>query len=194
MTVSTMKSRVFDVVRQNGFAVGEHDSVYPGANQPVHQSDTIVLRRVGRHVPQLDLTHAPEQSRRTIEKPTKIAVATPLTAACSAAPAGWASLARGAARAAPAAQAPASAARAPVVRAIRAVKATRANPVTRRLAAKAVPAGPAVPATSRSPQARLPRRPFKGLAPSMREGASPQRQHLRDSEATAEVLWLRPSP
>ena len=45
MTVSTMKSRVFDVVRQNGFAVGEHDSVYPGANQPVHQSDTIVLRR-----------------------------------------------------------------------------------------------------------------------------------------------------
>jgi len=194
MTVSTMKSRVIDVVRQNGFAVGEHDSVYPGANQPVHQSDTIVLRRVGRHVPQLDLTHAPEQSRRTIEKPTKIAVATPLTAACSAAPAGWASLARGAARAAPAAQAPASAARAPVVRAIRAVKATRANPVTRRLAAKAVPAGPAVPATSRSPQARLPRRPFKGLAPSMREGASPQRQHLRDSEATAEVLWLRPSP
>ena len=92
MTVSTMKSRVFDVVRQNGFAVGEHDSVYPGANQPVHQSDTIVLRRVGRHFPQLDLTHAPEQSRRTIEKPTKIAVATPLTAACSAAPAepaGW---------------------------------------------------------------------------------------------------------
>jgi len=192
-----MKSRVIDVVRQNGFAVGEHDSVYPGANQPVHQSDTIVLRRVGRHVPQLDLTHAPEQSRRTIEKPTKIAVATPLTAACSAAPAapaGWASLARGAARAAPAAQAPASAAGAPVVRAIRAVKAMRANPVTRRLAAKAVPAGPAVPATSRSPQARLPRRPFKGLAPSMREGASPQRQHLRDSEATAEVLWLRPSP
>ena len=197
MTVSTMKSRVFDVVRQNGFAVGEHDSVYPGANQPVHQSDTIVLRRVGRHFPQLDLTHAPEQSRRTIEKPTKIAVATPLTAACSAAPAepaGWASLARGAARAAPAAQAPASAARAPVVRAIRAVKAMRANPVTRRLAAKAVPAGLAAPATSRSPQARLPRRPFKGLAPSMREGASPQRQHLRDSEATAEVLWLRPSP
>jgi len=182
---------VIDVVRQNGFAVGEHDSVYPGANQPVHQSDTIVLRRVGRHVPQLDLTHASEQSRRTIERPTKIAVATPLTAACSAAPAapaGWASLARGAARAAPAAQAPASAARAPVVRAIRAVKAMRANPVTRRLAAKAVPA------TSRSPQARLPRRPFKGLAPSMREGASPQRQHLRDSEATAEVLWLRPSP
>ncbi len=45
MTVSTMKSRVIDVVRENGFAVGEHDNLYPGANQLVHQSDTIVLRR-----------------------------------------------------------------------------------------------------------------------------------------------------
>jgi resuscitation-promoting factor RpfB len=45
MTVSTMKSRVIDVVRENGFANGEHDDLYPGANQPVHQSDTIVLRR-----------------------------------------------------------------------------------------------------------------------------------------------------
>ena len=45
MTVSTMKSRVIDVVRENGFAVGEHDDLYPGANQLVHQSDTIVLRR-----------------------------------------------------------------------------------------------------------------------------------------------------
>jgi uncharacterized protein YabE (DUF348 family)/transposase len=45
MTVSTMKSRVIDVVRESGFAVGEHDSLYPGANQPVHQSDTVVLRR-----------------------------------------------------------------------------------------------------------------------------------------------------
>ena len=44
-TVSTMKSRVFDVVRENGFAVGDHDDLYPPANQPVHQSDTIVLRR-----------------------------------------------------------------------------------------------------------------------------------------------------
>ena len=44
-TVSTMKSRVFDVVRENGFAVGDHDELYPPANQPVHQSDTIVLRR-----------------------------------------------------------------------------------------------------------------------------------------------------
>jgi resuscitation-promoting factor RpfB len=45
MTVSTMKSRVIDVVRENGFAVGEHDDLYPSANQPVHQSDKIVLRR-----------------------------------------------------------------------------------------------------------------------------------------------------
>ncbi len=45
MSVSTMKSRVIDVVRDNGFAVGDHDDLYPAANQPVHQSDTIVLRR-----------------------------------------------------------------------------------------------------------------------------------------------------
>jgi uncharacterized protein YabE (DUF348 family)/transposase len=45
MTVSTMKSRVIDVVRENGYAVGEHDHLYPPATQPVHQSDTIVLRR-----------------------------------------------------------------------------------------------------------------------------------------------------
>jgi resuscitation-promoting factor RpfB len=45
MTVSTMKSRVIDVVRENGFAVGDHDALYPGANRPVQQSETIVLRR-----------------------------------------------------------------------------------------------------------------------------------------------------
>ena len=45
VTVSTMRSRVIDVVRENGFAVGEHDYLYPGANQLVRQSDTIVLRR-----------------------------------------------------------------------------------------------------------------------------------------------------
>jgi uncharacterized protein YabE (DUF348 family)/transposase len=45
MTVSTMKSRVIDVVRDNGFAVGDHDDLNPAANQPVHESDTIVLRR-----------------------------------------------------------------------------------------------------------------------------------------------------
>ncbi|MBV9091443.1 MAG: transglycosylase family protein [Mycobacteriaceae bacterium] len=45
MTVSTMKSRVIDVVHENGFMVGERDDLYPAANQPVHQADTIMLRR-----------------------------------------------------------------------------------------------------------------------------------------------------
>jgi resuscitation-promoting factor RpfB len=45
MTISTMTSRVIDVVRDNGFAVGDHDDLYPAPNQPIHQSDTIVLRR-----------------------------------------------------------------------------------------------------------------------------------------------------
>jgi resuscitation-promoting factor RpfB len=45
MTVSTMKSRVIDVLRENGFAVGEHDEISLGADQLVHESDTIVLRR-----------------------------------------------------------------------------------------------------------------------------------------------------
>ncbi len=45
MTVSTMRARVIDVVRDNGFAVGDHDDLYPAANHPLRQSDTIVLRR-----------------------------------------------------------------------------------------------------------------------------------------------------
>jgi resuscitation-promoting factor RpfB len=45
MTVSTMKSRVIDVLRENRFAVGEHDEISLGADQLVHDSDTIVLRR-----------------------------------------------------------------------------------------------------------------------------------------------------
>jgi uncharacterized protein YabE (DUF348 family) len=45
MTVATMKSRVIDVVQENGFDVGERDDLYPAADQPVHQSETIVLRR-----------------------------------------------------------------------------------------------------------------------------------------------------
>lgn len=44
-TVSTMKSHVIDVVRENGFDVGERDDLYPAGDQDVHQSDTIVLRR-----------------------------------------------------------------------------------------------------------------------------------------------------
>ncbi len=45
MTVTTMKSRVVDVIEENGFGVGERDDLYPAADQPVHQSDTISLRR-----------------------------------------------------------------------------------------------------------------------------------------------------
>ncbi len=44
-TVATMKSRVIDVVKENGFDVDERDDLYPAADQPVHQSETIVLRR-----------------------------------------------------------------------------------------------------------------------------------------------------
>ena len=45
MTVATMKYRVIDVVKENGFDVGERDDLYPAANDPVQQSESIVLRR-----------------------------------------------------------------------------------------------------------------------------------------------------
>ena len=45
MTVATMKSRVIDVVAENGYDVGDRDDLYPAGDQAVHQSDTIVLRR-----------------------------------------------------------------------------------------------------------------------------------------------------
>lgn len=45
MTVQTMKSRVVDVLAENGFEVGERDDLYPAADATVRQSDTIVLRR-----------------------------------------------------------------------------------------------------------------------------------------------------
>lgn len=45
MTVATMKSRVIDVVTENGFTLGERDDLYPAADTPVGQADTIVLRR-----------------------------------------------------------------------------------------------------------------------------------------------------
>lgn len=44
-TVSTMKSRVIDVVRENGFEVDERDDLFPAADAQVHPSETIVLRR-----------------------------------------------------------------------------------------------------------------------------------------------------
>ncbi len=45
VTVPTMKSRVIDVVRENGFDVGDRDDLYPAGDQPVQQSENIVLRR-----------------------------------------------------------------------------------------------------------------------------------------------------
>ncbi len=45
MTVATMKSQVIDVVAENGYDVGDRDDLYPAGDQPVHQTDTIVLRR-----------------------------------------------------------------------------------------------------------------------------------------------------
>ncbi|KUI27612.1 Resuscitation-promoting factor RpfB [Mycobacterium sp. GA-2829] len=43
MTVSTMRSRVGDILRDNGFRVGAHDQVSPAADAAV--ADTVVLRR-----------------------------------------------------------------------------------------------------------------------------------------------------
>ncbi|MEH3140374.1 MAG: transglycosylase family protein [Mycobacterium kyogaense] len=45
MTVPTMKSRVIDVVKENGFDVGERDDLFPAADTRVHEAETIVLRR-----------------------------------------------------------------------------------------------------------------------------------------------------
>ena len=45
MTVTTMKSRVIDVVTENGFDVDDRDDLYPAADQPVGDSEKIVLRR-----------------------------------------------------------------------------------------------------------------------------------------------------
>jgi uncharacterized protein YabE (DUF348 family) len=45
MTVSTMKSRVIDVVQENGFTVGERDDLYPAGDQQVADAGTIVLHR-----------------------------------------------------------------------------------------------------------------------------------------------------
>lgn len=45
MTVTTMKSRVADIVAENGFAVGDRDRVVPAAGGRVGDAATIVLRR-----------------------------------------------------------------------------------------------------------------------------------------------------
>ncbi|WP_343576460.1 transglycosylase family protein [Mycobacterium sp.] len=45
MTVTTMKSRVIDIISENGFAVGDRDDLYPAAGERVHDAAHIVLRR-----------------------------------------------------------------------------------------------------------------------------------------------------
>jgi len=45
MRVTTMKSRVIDIIQENGFAVDERDDLYPAADVKVHDADSIVLRR-----------------------------------------------------------------------------------------------------------------------------------------------------
>ncbi|OSC40992.1 resuscitation-promoting factor [Mycobacterium decipiens] len=45
MRVTTMKSRVIDIVQENGFSVDERDDLYPAADVQVHDADNIVLRR-----------------------------------------------------------------------------------------------------------------------------------------------------
>lgn len=45
MTVTTMKSRVVDIVKENGFNVSDRDDLYPAADERVHDADNIVLRR-----------------------------------------------------------------------------------------------------------------------------------------------------
>ena len=45
MRVTTMKSRVIDIVQENGFKVADRDDLYPAADVAVHDAANIVLRR-----------------------------------------------------------------------------------------------------------------------------------------------------
>jgi resuscitation-promoting factor RpfB len=45
MTVTTMKSRVIDVIKENGFTVSERDDLYPAPGDRVRDAANIVLRR-----------------------------------------------------------------------------------------------------------------------------------------------------
>jgi uncharacterized protein YabE (DUF348 family) len=45
LRVTTMKSRVIDIVQENGYAVDERDDLYPAADVQVHNAANIVLRR-----------------------------------------------------------------------------------------------------------------------------------------------------
>jgi resuscitation-promoting factor RpfB len=45
MTVTTMKSRVIDIIKENGFKVSDRDDLYPAPGDKVHNNANIVLRR-----------------------------------------------------------------------------------------------------------------------------------------------------
>ncbi|WP_313862568.1 transglycosylase family protein [Mycobacterium sp.] len=45
MRVTTMKSRVIDIVEENGYVVDQRDDLYPAADVQIHNADKIVLRR-----------------------------------------------------------------------------------------------------------------------------------------------------
>ena len=45
MRVTTMKSRVIDIVQENGYSVDERDDLYPAGEVKVHDAANIVLRR-----------------------------------------------------------------------------------------------------------------------------------------------------
>ena len=67
MTVATMKSRVIDVVKENGYDVGDRYDLYPAGDQAVHQSDAIVLRRSRP----LQISTDGENSRRCGPRPPR---------------------------------------------------------------------------------------------------------------------------
>ena len=45
MKVTTMKSRVLDIVQESGFSVADRDDLFPAGDQTVRDAQTIVLRR-----------------------------------------------------------------------------------------------------------------------------------------------------
>lgn len=45
VTVTTMRSKVIDVVAENGYRLGERDDVVPARNARVHDAETITVRR-----------------------------------------------------------------------------------------------------------------------------------------------------
>ena len=45
LRITTMKSKVIDIVQENGFVVDERDDLFPARDVAVHDADNIVLRR-----------------------------------------------------------------------------------------------------------------------------------------------------